>query len=126
MVAAGVYSEGVAHARLAARGARGAIVWAVTKLTGQICSAGALKRQLHLFIYSPPFGVHSACSRSAAHQCRVSLSAWRAGRITGWIPDTHTVESFFFSFWGGGGGGVIRGVGKQASFLFLCHSALQF
>lgn len=85
-------------------------MWAVTKLTGQICSAGALKRQLHLFIYSPPFGVHSACSRSAAHQCR------RAGWITGWRPGTHRAERFFFLFGVCVCVGVIS-VRKQAMFI---------
>ena len=65
-------------------------MWTVTKLTGQLCTAAAPERQLHLFIYSSPFGTHSACSRSDAHQSRVTVSAWQAGRITGWIAGTHT------------------------------------
>lgn len=87
--AAGVCSEAVVHACMAARGARGAFVWAVTKLTGQLCTATAPERQLHLFIYSSPLGTHSARSRSDAHQSGVTVSAWQAGWITGWIAGMH-------------------------------------
>lgn len=86
--------EGVAHARMAACWAGGAFVWSVTKPMGQICPSGAPKRQLHLFIYSPTFGVHSSCSDT--HQSGLTVRAWRAGWIIGWI--THTE----WEVWGGG------------------------
>lgn len=60
---------------------------AVTKLTGYICPAGALKR--FIYLYSSVRCAYSAGPGSNAHQSRVTVGT---RHLTGRIPDTQKMQ----------------------------------